>query len=237
MKTVAPAMLFLMLSPLFAQQDRETAKIRGDWSSKTVSLFNTWGGFDSNPGRRFIFFSPDKKKKVEVTGDKVWLFVGSKKFDAHLQDKTNAELGWSPDSTRFFLTWTDGGSTGSWHVQVYEVSDHGLTELKGIENEARKDFEARIRELPPYKGRDSNVWATQEYCEASVVGSEWLARSSQLLVSVLVPPTSACRYMTKFDVYRIDIPSGKILQRYTAREAHRKFNSADLPKIGLLETD
>lgn len=233
MKPIAPAICFLLLTPLIAQQDRATAKVRGDWSSQSVSLFNTWGGLDSNPGRRLTFYSPDKKKRVEVIGGKVLLCIGSKKFDAHFQNKTNAELGWSPDSSRFFLTSTDGGETGSWHVQVYDVNDFGLRELEGIENGAKKDFEARIRKLPPYKGRDRNLWATQEYCEANVVGSEWLAGSSQLLVSVLMPNTSACRYMTKFEVYRIDILSGEILQRYTAREAYRKFDPADLPKIGL----
>jgi len=33
-----------------------------------------------------------------------------------------------------------------------------------------------------------------------------------------------------FMVYRVEAPSGKILQAYTATDAHRTFGDADLPK-------
>jgi hypothetical protein len=198
-------------------------------------LFNTWGGLDSNPGRQASIYSPDRKKVVHINNEKATIAIDGKPYQTRFGDKTNAELGWAPDSSRFFLTWTDGGTTGTWHVQIYAVAEAGLKEIKGIERPARNDFARRIRRLPvpkdfaeePLRG----FWLSKEYCEPNAVASEWVNGSKELLISVLVPNVGICRHMSEFNVYRIEIPSGRILQRYTAKEAHQKFNPANLPRI------
>jgi hypothetical protein len=215
--------------------DRRTSVERGAWSSETVSLFNTWGGLDSNTGRRVSLASPDGLKIVEVNGENVTLLVNGRRFATKFGEKTNAELGWAPDSRYFFLTWTDGGETGIWHTELYAVTNAGLTKRKGFEAAARKDFRRRIRRLPvppdfaqePARG----YWLAKEYCYPNVVGSQWLNGSQELLVSVLVPNVGNCRYASEFNTYRLTVPGGKILERYTAKEAHTKFDGANLPRI------
>ncbi|GAC1661419.1 MAG: hypothetical protein NVS9B15_25010 [Acidobacteriaceae bacterium] len=65
---------------------------------------------------------------------------------------------------------------------------------------------------------------------AKVIGGA-LNGSSELLISELVPNVGDCRMMSEFNVYRVEVPSGKLLQRYSAREAHRLFGDKDLPII------
>jgi len=231
-----PIVVFIALFMSHLQgQDRHTAIERGAWSSKAVSLFNTWGGLDSNPDRKAALYSPDRKKTVEINGETVTITIEGKQYQTHFDEKTNAELGWAPDSSGFFLTWTDGGETGSWHVQVYEVEKTGLKEMPGFEEAAEKDFDALIRALPVPK--DSAQKAARGlkfdavYCKPNVVASEWLNGSKELLISVLVPNVGSCRHMSEFSVYRVAVPDGKIIERYTAQEARRKFNPTNLPKI------
>jgi hypothetical protein len=207
----------------------------GAWSRETISLFNTWGPVGENPHRNVILYSPDHHKAIRVQGNKVTAVFQGKEFPTDFGHKTNAELGWAPDSSRFFLTWTTGGELGVWKTDVYQVSDAGLKEVNGIGKNAIGDFDLRIRQLPPPRQFEKepglSYWSGLHYCEPNLVGSQWLNGSKELLVSVLVPNTSYCRYMSEFSVYRIAVPSGQILQRYTAQEAHRIFRRENLPII------
>jgi hypothetical protein len=215
--------------------DRKAAVIPGTWSAKAISLFNTWGALDSNPGRKATIYSPDRKKAINVDGEKVTITIEGKSFPAEFEGRNNAELGWSPDSRRFFLTWTLNGEMGPWYVYVYETSAQGLTQVEDVQEAARQDFDQLVRHLPVPKEMsqepERSYWNGIGYCQPNVVGSQWLGGSNELLLAVLVPNTSRCRYMGEFYVYRVAVPGGKILQRYTAREARRKFDHRTLPRI------
>jgi len=143
-------------------------------------------------------------------------------------------LGWAHDSQHFFLTWTDGGDTGTWHTELYSVTKSGINQITGFEKQIRKDFDHRIRQLPIPKfanNMDRQYWLGKEYCEANLVGAQWLNDSQELLVSALVPNVGICRFASKFDVYRVAVPSGKILQRYKPRDAYKEFDRDSLPRI------
>ena len=215
--------------------DRRTSVEPGAWSGKAVSLFNTWGGLDSNPGRKLSLSSPDGTKTISVRNDTVTLVVSGKQYPTGFGARTNAELGWAPDSRHFFLTWTDAGVTGQWHTQLYVVTDTGLQEIKGFSDAARRDFARVVRKMAIPADLNNPLgrryWSSKEYCPLNVAGSQFLNGSSEFLLSVLVPNTSRCRQMSEFNVYRLAIPGGKILQRYTAKEAHGKFGDDDLPVI------
>lgn len=218
--------------------DLRYAVLRGAWSAATISLFNTWSAFDYNPDRRASFSSPDHKKLIEIIGNDVFLRMNGKTFKTDINNQTNhdAELGWAPDSMRFFVNWSDGGGLGGWHTQVYRVDASGVHEIPRIASPARQNFEQFVRTLPIDPLLDSKtmnqIWDEQDYCEPyDVVGGKWLDGSRELLLSVIVPNTSACRYMTLFDVYRVDASTGKILQRYTANEGHKLFGDKYLPRI------
>lgn len=218
-------------SPSF---DGKSIVRRGAWSSQTVSLFNGIGaaGYDRNS---LSLPSPDGRKIIEVEGERVTVLAGGKRYATKFGEKTNAELGWAPDSHYFFLTWTDGGETGTWHTQLYAVTNSGLRKHKRFEAAARRDFARSIRHLPLpaqlTEEFDRDFWLAKEYCLPNVVGSQWTNGSQELVLSVLVPNVGICRFASEFNVYRVAVPTGKILQRYSAREAHQKFDPANLPRI------
>ncbi|HET6934962.1 MAG TPA: hypothetical protein VFI72_08985 [Candidatus Angelobacter sp.] len=207
---------------------------RGAWSGAATALLTPSPGDWTSSSTQTIP-SPDKQKIIHVKDHNVLFETRQREFPTDFGYKTNAELGWAPDSSRFFLTWTTGGELGVWKTEVYQVSETGLTELKGIGQNAIRDFDHQIRQLPPPKDFAKepglSYWLGLHYCEPNLVGSQWLNGSKELLVSVLVPNTSYCRYMSEFNVYRIAVPSGQILQRYTAQEAHRTFRRENLPII------
>jgi len=207
---------------------------RGSWSAATVSLFNTWSAPDENPGRQASFYSPDRKKLVEVLGARVFLRLGGRTFDTNINNVTkhDAELGWAPDSTKFFVTWTESGELGPWHMDVYGVDGSGAHEFPKVEEPAREDFEQRVRKFPMEPGTDRSIWDFDEYCEPyHVIGGRWLNGSKEILLSVLIRNTGDCRYMSEFNVYRVNAVSGEILQRFTAAAAHKRFGNKYLPRI------
>ena len=218
--------------------DPRYAVAKGAWSVAAISLFNTWTAFDDNPGRHISFYSPDRKKLIEVVGTDVFLRMGGQTFKTDISNDTkhDAELSWSPDSTKYFITWTESGELGPWHMQVYGVDDSGIHEFPKVEEPARKDFEQRIRRMPidPKLNTPklrSNLGG-DEYCEPyHVIGGRWLNGSKEILLSVLVRNTSGCRYMSEFNVYRVNAVTGEILQRYTAEDAHKQFGDKYLPLI------
>jgi hypothetical protein len=218
--------------------DRRYAVTKGNWSAATISLFNTWSAWDDNPDRRISVYSPDRQKTIEVVGTDVTLHIGNQRFETGINNVSNhdAELGWAPDSTKFFVTWSESGELGPWHMQVYGVDQSGIHEFPKVEEPARKDFERRVRQMPIEPELNSPelkaVWDADEYCEPyHVIGGRWLNGSQQILLSVLVRNTSECRYMSEFNVYRVDAVTGKILERLTAKEGHKRFGGKYVPLI------
>jgi hypothetical protein len=218
--------------------DRRYAVAAGDWSAATVSLFNTWGALDDNPGRHITIPSPDHKKSIEVVGGRVVLHVGGRSFDTDInnENRHDAELGWAPDSARYFVTWSESGELGPWHMQVYGVDDFGAHEFPKVEQPARLDFERRVRAMPIDPEMDTpdlrHFWNMAEYCEPyHVISGRWLNGSSEILLSVLIRNTGDCRYSSDFNVYRVEATTGRILERFTAVEGHKRFGNRYLPKI------
>ena len=223
--------------------DRRYAVTRGAWSAATVSLFNTssdnWSALlEGNPGRHLLLYSPDHKKLIDVIGEHATLRIGQKRFDTDIDNvvKHDAELGWAPDSTKYFVTWSESGELGPWHLQVYDVDASGVHEIEDVAEPARKDFEQLVRRWPIDPELDTpelrHVWEGDDYCEPyHVIGGRWLNGSQEILLSVLIRNTSDCRYMSEFNVYRVNAVTGKILQRFSAAEGHRYFGDKYLPLI------
>jgi hypothetical protein len=215
--------------------DLRYAVCRGAWSGKTVALFNTWTAIDRNPGRRLDLPSPDGKKLIQVRGSQVRLSVDGKRYRTPLGNMHDAEVGWAPDSTRLFVTWSESGELGAWHTQVYDVTQAGLVEIPRVTRHVRADLILRMKRAPlPHwvaTRKERAMWSTLEYCADDVVGSQWLNGSSEILVAGLSGPDSGCKYMGDFILYRIEVVTGMILQVYSEKDAHRIFGDKDLPRV------
>ena len=104
-------------APKYGQKsDLRYSVCHGAWSGETIALFNTWSAPDTNPERRLRLASPDGKKEIKVSGFHVRLVVNGKAYWTPLGNMHDAELAWSADSTRLFVTWSETGELGAWHV-------------------------------------------------------------------------------------------------------------------------
>jgi hypothetical protein len=215
--------------------DRRYAVCHGAWSGKTVLLFNTWMAPDTNPGRRLDLPSPDGKNVIRVRGFHVRLNANGKRFWTPFGNMHDAEVGWAPDSTRMFVTWSESGQLGPWHTQIFDVTEAGLVEIPGVTRYVRADLIHRMKSAPLPKWiatpQHRAMWSTLEYCADDVVGSQWLSGSGEILVAGLSGPDSGCKYMGDFVVYRIEVATGRILKAYSEKDARRTFGDEDLPRV------
>jgi hypothetical protein len=68
--------------------------------------------------------SPDKQKAIQLTSDFKIQVKANKAVLSELSFpdiSTNVEIGWSPDSSQFFISYSDGGAVGGYHVHLYKV--------------------------------------------------------------------------------------------------------------------
>jgi hypothetical protein len=206
----------------------------GYWSSEARLIPNTWV-YPVYILTSVKIDSPDHRSSINSGGDDVSVTIGDKTLPTTFGKKTDVEVGWAPDSKRFFVSWTDGGLVGRWHVEVYDVSTGGLIEIKGIEKRPRRDFDQLVRRLPRPANRltaqEKAFWESARYCYSNVVGAQWVRGSSELLVWVTVDPEGDCKQGGEFRVYRVAVPTGAILQRYGEEEAHRLFSAENIPAI------
>jgi hypothetical protein len=206
----------------------------GYWSSEARIIPNTWV-YPLYTWTSVKIDSPDHKSSINGVGDDVSVTIGDKTLATTFGKKTDVEVGWAPDSKRFFVSRTDGGLVGRWHVEVYEVSAGGLREIKDIEKRPRHDFDQLVRRLPrpanTLTEQEKAFWESARYCYSNVVGAQWVKGSNELLVSVMVEPEGDCKQGGEFRVYRVAVPSGAILQRYGEEEAHRLFRAENMPAI------
>jgi hypothetical protein len=228
-KKVALLLLFLISAAFAQSQSRATKKNRGAWSGYAVSLFNTWGAFDDNPGRKADFRSPDGHKLVRVRGESVSVLIDGKVFSTKVGEMTNGELMWSPDSNYFLVTYTDGGALGTWAINLFKTAAGELTDLGKISRKAAGDYEARIKLRSRPHNQPLEIWETTEYCHVNVVSVKWLS-ATRLAVAALVPGTSACRRMSDWDGYIVNVPSGEIEERVAARNMIKRFGSDNVPR-------
>ncbi len=215
--------------------DLRYALCRGAWSGKTVALFNTWSARDLSPDRQLDLRSPDGKKILRVRGARVRLQMNGRRYWTPFGNMRGAEVGWAPDSTRLFVTWTETGQLGPWHTQIYDVTQTGLIEIPGVTRRVRPDLILRMKKWPIPKWVDSSaarqMWFSLDLCAYDVVGSQWVNGSRELVVAALAGPDSGCKYMGDFVAYRIDVATGKILSAYSEEEARINFGEEDLPVI------
>jgi hypothetical protein len=128
-------------------------------------------------------------------------------FSTTIGDYVNAEVGWSPDSAAFFLTYSDGGNIGTYHIQIFYVTVSGLRMI-----EPMKD---RRRLLTP------NCFEPEW---ANVAAIKWTGSdSSSLLIAAEVPPHSSCASMGTFRAFEIGLPGGNVLAEYDQIAAKKSF--------------
>ena len=140
---------------------------------------------------------------------KAWVTTPGKRYSLPYGTYVNAELAWSPDSRAFFLTYSDGGNVGTYHVLVYFLDASGIRRTEPIPN-GRRLFKPTC-----FDAENPNVGAIR-----------WGNDSRTLVIAVEVPPHSSCASMGTFRAFEITLPDAKVLKTYSQLEAKELFRES-----------
>jgi hypothetical protein len=165
---------------------------------------------------RLVVPSPDRQSSIVVQpfedpaahdGNRVTVHTHGREYKTDIGDWVNAEVEWSPDSKAFFVTYSDGGNVGTYHVKIFFLGDSGLRVLEPIPD-------GRVLFAPTcYHEEWPNVGAIKW------IGSD----PSVLLIAVEVPPHSSCASMGNFRAFQIDVNTGKVISQYDQISAKKLF--------------
>lgn len=201
-------LLFVFLATFAAIKTKvpQGAEI-GDWSAVA---FAVWGIAPKQTENGIRIPSPDRRSLLAVRN---WNLTIVRR-DQHSANSPAiyfdgiAEVAWASDSSAFFVTRSDGGWVGSWYVRVVRMNDPELRELD-VTTQALSEFRQKISRC---LDETSNVVA---------VG--WVEGGHKLLLVVESPNHSSCPDMGNIHGYTVEVPSGKIVARYSKELLRSKY--------------
>jgi hypothetical protein len=201
-----PILFFLAFSP--ASLAVITPKTPGNFSSLATSVPNIAAdpqGLPSPDGLSVL--RAEKDDRIDCCWPyRVWLTRNGRNYALRFGTYVEAEVAWSPDSKAFFVTYSDGGAIGTFHVLVYRVDNNGVHKSEPISNRAK------LFRPDCVTGDYPNVGAIQ-----------WGEDSSTLIIAVEVPPHSGCVDMGTFKAFEISLADGKHVKEYGQLEAKIVF--------------
>lgn len=220
-----PAILvvcLLLSAPLLGQAEDNPPNPcpgRGSFSCDAIDIsdFTGMAGMNATKQKPFTLSSPDKKKRIEVCchydKDKtpeISVAVGAKSFPTAIGYLTDAEIAWSPDSLAFAETHTNGGAVGDFEVTIYHVFTSGL------------------RYTVPTKYVEKNFMTWPVRCAGPREGPnlafvKWGEDSRTVYLAAEILPHSICDEMGTFKLYKVALPSGKILRIWDQLQAKKEF--------------
>ena len=205
----------VLLAAILAYMPPGSAGRTGVWSRSATWIWAVDKPLTivSPDGTKSIIVQPIHNPQSEAT-TAVTVAANGHTYKTSIGSWVNAELAWSPDSQAFFVTYSDGGNVGTYHVKVFYVSDSGLRIVEPVPN-GRTLFKPTCFDPE---------WP-------NVAAIKWLENdSSRLLVAAQVPPHSSCASMGTFRAFEISLPEGAIVSRYGQIEAKSSFGS-DMGKM------
>ncbi len=192
-----------------------TAMVSAQSSQPSIGLYSRtavsiWGATEavikSPDGKSSILVEPPNGTEPDETHT-VTVRANEREYRTRIGLLVNAEAEWSQDSRAFFLTYSDGGNVGTYHVKVVYVTESGIRMIEPVPDG---------RKLLIPKCFDSEF--------PNVGAVKWVgAGSERLLIAVEVPPHSSCASMGTFRSFEIALPTGKVVATYNQIEAKRLF--------------
>lgn len=150
--------------------------------------------------------SPDNAKAVQLTKKCGFRVISGKRVisDFNLPDMSaNVEVGWSPDSSQFFISYSDGGAVGGYHVYLYSLVGGTI----------------RPSDIPRKVAQRFRV---QHWCQSrgnNLFFLGWTADSKLAFLVGEVYPTSDCgKELGQYRGYEVRVSDGKILHVFDEKE-------------------
>ncbi len=176
-------LMFLLLSVTPWSQTRHDD--RSMFSHGAVSIWSSGDVTIPSPdGRKEIVVKPPEWPDAEETHT-VLVRAAGHAYRTRIGALVNAEAAWSPDSTAFFVTYSDGGMVGTYHVMVVYVTNSGLRVVEPVPN-GRRLFKPTCFD-PEVPNVGAIGWVGQD--------------SDRLAIAVQVPPHSSCASMGTFKAF------------------------------------
>ena len=183
------------------------------------------GGFNgctvlSPTGARAVCVKEDTLTRRDTLITHIYLEQGNQWIRLAAYDDLGPSLRpiWSPDSSKFAFPYTSGGAACCWDVDIFDLKTRRHHSIAAA---AQKDMAKRLK------------------CEyANVYFAKWQDANSVILwLEGREPNTNhfSCRDGEHDRAYRIDVRSGKILQRYGPKETQRieESTSTTLARSGI----
>jgi hypothetical protein len=182
----------------------------GAFSRSATSIWRGPATTISSPdGEKAILVRPPKVPDSDETHDVV-IRAHGREHPTDLGALVNAEVAWSPDSSAFFVTYSDAGNVGTYHVKVFRLTASGLDVTEPIPD-----------------GRALFAPSCTEPESPNVGAVRWSGRDSRrLLVALEVPPHSSCADMGTFRVLEIELPGGRVVSQRSQLEAKKELRDA-----------
>jgi len=146
--------------------------VNGAYSRNAVDIWGARTGIVPSPdGKKRILVQPPRTSASADENHFVMVEAFERKYPTNIGQWVNAEVVWSPDSLAFFTTYSDGGSTGTFHVKVFYVTTWGLRIIEPIQD-----------------GRQLFAPICFDKERPNVAGIKWTqSDSSRVLIAVEVP--------------------------------------------------
>jgi hypothetical protein len=206
---ISSTVLFLALAAVALGQEKTSCDTSGPHPlySQQASVIEK-GDIKSPDGRKALSVTrvPDASDRTEGQL-RFTVTAGNKRYSAQL-DGFNAEVTWSPDSSAFAVTQTEGGGGFGYRVYVFYVEATGLRKLT-VSTPIEKAF------------------GTPTKCEIPVLPNTgfvtWLSGSERVLIAAEVVPVSVCQCAGMFRVYEVHLPDLHIVNSFEQSLAQEKF--------------
>jgi hypothetical protein len=150
--------------------------------------------------------SPDKQKAIQLTSNFKFQVRADKAVlsELSLPDiSANVEIGWSPDSSQFFISYSDGGAVGAYHVHLYKVVGRNVSE-----NRIPVGVEQRFKAKHWCESRGNNLFFL-----------DWTPDSAVAFFVAEVYPTGDCgKENGLYRGYAVRVEDGELVGVYKEKQ-------------------
>lgn len=177
----------------------------GIWAAAARSPYL---GADFNPTD---ILAPNANYSINATSAGLSV-VGKRGKRTHLEILVNPplmEVLWPPDSRNFVINVSDGGLVGSWEAKFYSID--------ADDRPVSRDVQSIIVPIA------NKLLKCEPKEDANIGAVSWLDNGNEILIIVEVPPHSSCRNMGAVFGFRVSVKSGKIIERISEADLHKKW--------------
>jgi hypothetical protein len=151
--------------------------------------------------------------------------AGKARHPVHVEAFVNPYLMWSPYSSAAFVVYSDSGASGGYHALLVSF-DKGAVQVSEPTKEIGRDFFAYFERL----GLTCEGGGEKKFgIGTNFFPIRWFD-SSHALIAAEITPMSICDCYASFRAYKVELPSGKILQALDQAQVKKEF-AADLGRL------